>query len=607
MKIYYSVSVRGGSMSKTIVGQQIAILKNYGFVLTEHLASNNVAELNMNMTDNEIYKTDMRLLEESNIVIADCTAPSHGVGYIISKAETLRKPVLCTKFCQSSGDEQFSAMIEGCPHLVKEIYRSMEQFEEIIRRFLISNSKTNRIIMMGPPGSGKSTIAKKLSSDYDLINISTGQILRDLVKNSSDPNSKYIADLMAEGQLIPADIMKNIVFRRLTDSDCVNKGFVLDGYPPSREDLDNLDNNQIKPTFVFYFECKDETAITRQCRRGERNTDVQDKALDRIKIFHDKIPDYQTISGKWWPNILVIKINAENDADIVYDTIKNIISTFSHPYATKNSQKSYFPIEPYQNSKLNTTRFHFHIDAPNHEELLIALKSVYAYCPELIGQIKMYPIYKLCTGKQIVECDTYDSMINFHNIKPEDNEAFVTGRLGDELHMATMKNILLAIKNRQNINSKIMVELEEYTGEWVRNKQRGKSTNVEQINKYIPIQLNMSELDNFNNYKIKHSPVELHLAFDLSKEKYLEQPIDLQWLNNQCSRYGLSNGGWFIFKNDNFWAYRSNEFVNLDLDKAIDMIHQHAKELTKIVHNKFKSEGINVSYSIELVHGIWIL
>lgn len=605
MKIYYSVSVRGASMSKTLVRQQISILKNYGFVQTEHLASDNVVELDMNMSDDEIYKEDMRLLKESNIVIADCTAPSHGVGYIISKAETLGKPILCTKYCQSSGDEEFSAMIEGCPRLVKKFYRSMEEFEEIIRRFLISNSNENRIIMIGPPGSGKSTISKKISDDYGLINISTGQILRDLVKNSSDRNSKYIEDLMSQGQLIPADIMKNIIFRRLTDPDCVNKGFVLDGYPPSREDLDNLDNNQIKPTFIFYFECTDETAIKRQCTRGERNTDVQDKALDRIKIFHEKIPDYQTISEKWWPNIPAIKINAENDADIVYNTIKNIISTFSPPYPTKSSQKSYFPIEPYQNSKLNTTRFHFHIDAINHEELLITLKSVYGYCPELIGQIKIYPIYKLCTGKQIKECDSYNSMINFHNIEPEDNEAFVTGRLGNELNMDTMKKILLAIRNRPNINSKIMVELEEYTGEWVHNK-RGKAVDTETLNKYIPVHPNMSELDDFNSYKIKHSPVELHLAFDLPKEKYFEQPIDLEWLNKQCAENGLSNGGWFIFKNDNFWAYRSNEFMNLDLEVATNKIHKQAKKLVKIICGKIKSERINVSYSIELVHGIWI-
>lgn len=604
MKIYYSVSVRGGLISKAIVGKQINILKQYGFVQTEHLASDNPQIVDMNMSDNQIYQLDMDLLKESDVVIADCTAASLGVGYIISKAESLGKPVLCVHLC-TPNNEKISAMIEGCPNITKEIYRDIEQFELVVRKFLISKSKANRIFLLGPPGSGKSTVAQKLSQEFQMENISTGQILRDIVSTSSDSVSIVIRDLMSTGQLIPAEIMKNIVFKRLSNSDCINNGFVLDGYPPSREDLSNLLDCNIIPTFVFYFECADATAIKRQCGRAERVTDVEEKALDRIKNFHEKIPDYETICTQWFKNIPVIKIDAENNPDTVYDTIKNIVSLFIYDQQKTQLKSSYFPIKPYKNSKTNSTRFHFHIDTPNHTDLLCVLKNVYAYCPELIGQIKLYPIEKLCLGKQITECDSYNLMINFHCIAPEDNEAFVTGKLGDNLDANIMKKVLLAVSNRENTDAKIMVELEEYTSEWMRLKH-GKTSEFEAINIYGPQTISMDKLSDFDKYRIKHSPIELHLAFDLPKSKYPEQPIDLNWLNKQCVRAGFSNGGWFIFRNESFWAYRSNEFIDSVLKTAENKIKKQAKQLSCIIYEKFPSEFIKINYSIELVHGIWV-
>src|SRR5205823_2915268 len=92
LKIYYTVSVRGSNLSKHTVCSQIEILKSFGQVLTEHLGSHSEFE---NQSDLAIWQQDQKWLTEADVVIADVTNPSLGVGYMLAKARELGKPVLC--------------------------------------------------------------------------------------------------------------------------------------------------------------------------------------------------------------------------------------------------------------------------------------------------------------------------------------------------------------------------------------------------------------------------------------------------------------------------------------------------------------------------------
>lgn len=85
------------------------------------------------------------------------------------------------------------------------------------------------LILLGPPGAGKGTQAKKISAKYNLPHISTGDIFRETVQNGSDLGKK-LQGFMSAGALVPDEVVIAIVRERLTKPDTKN-GFLLDGFP----------------------------------------------------------------------------------------------------------------------------------------------------------------------------------------------------------------------------------------------------------------------------------------------------------------------------------------------------------------------------------------
>ena len=86
-----------------------------------------------------------------------------------------------------------------------------------------------RIIMLGPPGAGKGTQAKVISESFGIPQISTGDILRQAVKDQT-PLGTVAKGHMDAGELVPDDVIIGIVKQRLLEKDC-DGGFILDGFP----------------------------------------------------------------------------------------------------------------------------------------------------------------------------------------------------------------------------------------------------------------------------------------------------------------------------------------------------------------------------------------
>ena len=95
------------------------------------------------------------------------------------------------------------------------------------------------IIFIGPPGSGKGTQAKRLSSRFGIPHISTGDMLREAVAEGT-PLGREAAPIMASGGLVSDDLMIGIINERLARSDA-RKGFILDGFPRTIVQAEKLD------------------------------------------------------------------------------------------------------------------------------------------------------------------------------------------------------------------------------------------------------------------------------------------------------------------------------------------------------------------------------
>jgi len=125
------------------------------------------------------------------------------------------------------------------------------------------------IILLGPPGAGKGTQAKKLTGEFSIPQISTGDMLREAVKNGTELGKKA-KGFMDAGGLVPDEVVIGIVKERLAAKDCA-KGFILDGFPrtiPQAQALDRVTKELGKEIrFVLSLEVDQNELMERLCGR----------------------------------------------------------------------------------------------------------------------------------------------------------------------------------------------------------------------------------------------------------------------------------------------------------------------------------------------------
>lgn len=125
------------------------------------------------------------------------------------------------------------------------------------------------IILMGPPGAGKGTQATRLTKEYGIPQLATGDMLREAVNNGSEIGKKAKV-IMDRGDLVDDETILEIVEDRIKNSDC-EQGFILDGFPRTVNQAEMLDKllemNKLSLNTVVSLEVNDEEIVKRQAGR----------------------------------------------------------------------------------------------------------------------------------------------------------------------------------------------------------------------------------------------------------------------------------------------------------------------------------------------------
>ena len=211
-----------------------------------------------------------------------------------------------------------------------------------------------KIIMLGAPGAGKGTQAKKIAAKYQIPHISTGDIFRANIKNGTELGKKA-KTYMDQGLLVPDELTCDLVVDRIQQPDAAN-GYVLDGFPrtiPQAEALDKaLAANNEAVDFAINVEVPDENIINRMSGRracvgcgatyhiqfnapkvegvcdtcGEklilRDDDKPETVKNRLSVYHEQtqpLIDYYSKKG------VLAEVDGTQSMDDVFNAIVNVL------------------------------------------------------------------------------------------------------------------------------------------------------------------------------------------------------------------------------------------------------------------------------------------
>lgn len=179
-----------------------------------------------------------------------------------------------------------------------------------------------RIIIIGGPASGKGTQCEYIESEYGVVHLSTGDMLRQAVRDGSNVG-KMAGEFMNRGELVPDHIMIKIVSDRLSKEDCRTRGWLLDGFPRTRRQAEALEKMGIQSDIVLLLDVPDNILIERvvgrrldpvtgktyhlkfrpppaaiEDRLEQRSDDTMEKIKNRLSHFHANLSEIRSHLGK---------------------------------------------------------------------------------------------------------------------------------------------------------------------------------------------------------------------------------------------------------------------------------------------------------------------
>ena len=189
------------------------------------------------------------------------------------------------------------------------------------------------IILFGPPGSGKGTQAELLKNKIKLNHISTGDVFRTNIKNSTDLG-KLAAEYMDNGQLVPDKVTIDLLSSEL-EKYPQSKGFIFDGFPRTIDQANAFDElfktKNLSLTMVLSLEVSEDELVSRLLNRGissgRQDDQNKDVILNRIKVYNQQT----SILKSYYLNKLknsFYTIDGERDVSLIFKDIHSIVSNY---------------------------------------------------------------------------------------------------------------------------------------------------------------------------------------------------------------------------------------------------------------------------------------
>lgn len=174
-----------------------------------------------------------------------------------------------------------------------------------------------KILIMGLPGSGKTTQSKMLADELGLCFVKTGDILRELSQKDDDLGRSLQA-AMEKGILADNETVSSIVKQRVADLDC-EAGFVMDGYPRSAGQLQYFDPQFDK---VFFLNITPDESRQRLFKRG-RNDDTPEIVAKRLKVQESEL---EPLLNYFSTNSHLIDIDGSQSIEAIHEEIKGYLN-----------------------------------------------------------------------------------------------------------------------------------------------------------------------------------------------------------------------------------------------------------------------------------------
>lgn len=202
-----------------------------------------------------------------------------------------------------------------------------------------------RVIIAGAPASGKGTQCEIIKKNFDVVHLSTGDMLRAAVAAETEVG-KLAKEYMDAGKLVPDDVIIGVVKDRLAEEDCIKKGWLLDGFPRTSAQADALAESGISADCFLFLNVPDNKLVERVvgrrtdpetgkiyhmtfsppedeeilARLEQRSDDTEEKVKVRLEQFHTNV---EAVKGSYTD--IAVEIEGDSKPEDVAKSIKKAI------------------------------------------------------------------------------------------------------------------------------------------------------------------------------------------------------------------------------------------------------------------------------------------